>query len=212
MTRERVIYIFFFVMMWGVVAISGDIFAGENGGVPQNIPNSELKTFEGVRKVAQWRNPIQKTDGNKKENEKKSGKDEKKDPRKNGTTAKSDNRGWVGGRDLTRSRNMEELKQKHPEFFALIQEDVRLEREGAQLKKEWKNADTSKKEELKKELKEVITQHFQVRQKRRLYELQLLEERIQEMRKEINGREAKMERIVNKRLEDLLEKDDELEF
>ncbi|MDO4551199.1 MAG: hypothetical protein Q4C96_08120 [Planctomycetia bacterium] len=110
-------------------------------------------------------------------------------------------------------RNMEEFKNAHPKLFELMEQDIQLNKKAARLKELWKNAKIKEqKEEIQKELKNVITEHFKVRQERRLYELTLLEEKIKNMRKEIKNREAKMDKIINYRLKFLLEIEEGLEF
>ncbi len=150
----------------------------------------------------------------------------KKDPRKKGNPphhtngARQDNRDWAGAKPGTvpglggglRWGNFGELKKKHPELFELIQRDMELNKKTAELVQAWKEAAPGDKDALKAELREVATEHFTVREDRQLYELKLLEERIQRMRKESEKRKEKMEKVVNRRVKDLLERDDDADF
>ncbi|MDO4585081.1 MAG: hypothetical protein Q4D62_13380 [Planctomycetia bacterium] len=102
--------------------------------------------------------------------------------------------------------------KKHPEFQKLLQEEVRLEKETRTLVKKFKDAPESEQKSIRKELENVVTEHFQVRQQRRLYELKLMEERIQILREDIEDRDKNAGKIVKKRMNDLLESESGWKF
>lgn len=142
----------------------------------------------------------------------------KNDHRKKGTPGgpRQDDRNWGGGWSdrggMPHMGNMADLKKKHPEFYELIQEDMNLNRKTRELVSAWKEAAADKKGGIKAELLEVATEHFQVRKDRQLYELKLLEERIESMRKGLERRDAKKDSIINHRVKELLEKDEDMRF
>lgn len=143
----------------------------------------------------------------------------KNDPRKKGNPGgpRQEDRNWNGGGrsdwgGMPHLGNMGDLKKKHPELFELIQQDMSLNRKTRELVAAWKEAAADKKDGVKAELREVATEHFQVRKDRQLYELKLLEERIEGMRKGLERRDAKKDKIINHRVNELLEKDEDMRF
>ena len=199
MKRGLLFLLFCFVILAGVLMTQAVIFAAEKGAAQPKVdsgfsylPWRSAPKAEG--KSAAW-------------DAKKDGKDA---PRSKGG-ANSPNSASVR-RVPGPGNQMTELREKHPRLFELIQEDVDLEKKATELSQQWKAADAGKKDEVKAELKKVLVQHFKVREERRLYELKMVEDRLQEMRKEIEDRQKKMDRIVSKRLNDLLEKEAGLEF
>lgn len=154
-----------------------------------------------------------KPNGNMREAEKKDFR--KKDGPHAGPGQRPDNRNWGGSpnmHEIPRGWQMAEFRRKHPEYFELIEEDVRLEKKTAELAGQWKNAQDGEKGGIKNELTEVATKHFKIRQDRRLYELRLMEEKIQDMRKDIERRNGRLEKIIHHRVKNLLEKDESSEF
>lgn len=108
--------------------------------------------------------------------------------------------------------DMKAVFQKHPEFENLVREDIRLERETKQLVKKARESRGKAYNNAVSELERVVTEHFHVRQAKRLYELKLMEERIEELRGDIQLRESRADKIVKKRLEELLQEGDDLKF
>lgn len=120
--------------------------------------------------------------------------------------------GWSDRGGMPHMGSMGDLKKKHPELFELIQQDMNLNRKTRELVQAWKEAAADAKDGIKAELVEVATEHFQVRKDRQLYELKLLEERIEGMRKGLERRDAKKDNIINHRVKELLEKDEDMRF
>ncbi|MDO4425631.1 MAG: hypothetical protein Q4D17_07715, partial [Planctomycetia bacterium] len=109
--------------------------------------------------------------------------------------------------------NMREALKIYPEFSKIVREEIQLEkrsRELARLIKQEKNP--KKKNAMEAELRKIIYERFDVRQARRLYELKIFEERIQELRQQTERRNEKKDRIVEKRFIDLIGTDEDLRF
>ncbi|MDO4570458.1 MAG: hypothetical protein Q4D38_08750 [Planctomycetia bacterium] len=109
-------------------------------------------------------------------------------------------------------QNMQAVFKKHPEFQRLIEEDLFLERETRALVKRIKGASGDEKEKLLAGLESLVKKHFEVRQAKRKYELKLMEERISKIREELEERDQKADRIVERRVRDLVEEDEDLKF
>jgi len=136
----------------------------------------------------------------------------KKDSRKNTEKlAKSKFKSDLNRQDLLRSP--QEAFKTHPEFKKLVEEELRLERQSRELVRQAKNEkDLQKKDVLREELRKVVEQHFVVKQERRLYELKLLEERIQELRIQIERRNERKDLIIERRMMDLIGTEEDLQF
>lgn len=106
-----------------------------------------------------------------------------------------------------RGKNWHPVFKKHPEFQRLLQEEVRLEKETRSLVKKFKETPENEQKAVRKDLEKTVAEHFQVRQQRRLYELKLMEERIRVLREDIEERDKNAEKIVKKRINDLLDSD-----
>lgn len=132
---------------------------------------------------------------------------EKEKPKNQTLSFKSD----FNGRALT--GNLEAAFKTHPEFKALVEEEVVLERQSRALVKKYRaENDVERKKALEAELRTLVERHFTVRQERRLFELKLFEERIATLREEIEARNEKKDRIVEKRLIDLTGSEEDLRF
>ena len=101
---------------------------------------------------------------------------------------------------------------KDPEYKKLWSEDWQLEKKTMELLKKYQKAKDDAKPALEAQLKATVTEHFQARQKRRMYELEKMEQRIQNFRKELEQRGNNAEKIVNDRLRQLLQNDESSKF
>ena len=69
-----------------------------------------------------------------------------------------------------------------------------------------KSKDEGENQQLKKELRQVLNQAFDLRQQNRVQEMQDLEKRLTELKKVMEQREKNKANIVDKRLEELTSK------
>jgi len=104
------------------------------------------------------------------------------------------------------------LEQRDPEMYALITQDQELERGSLELAQLYRVAAEDAKEAIQRELHEVVSEHFKVRQQRRELELERLEEQLTRLKKQINVRNENADRIVQKRIGELTGQRDPLEF
>jgi hypothetical protein len=72
--------------------------------------------------------------------------------------------------------------------------------------------DDQKRAELRKQLEELCKEHFEVRQKRRQFEVMQLEKRLESIRTAIEKRNQAQELIIRRRVAQLLGEEDELAF
>lgn len=109
--------------------------------------------------------------------------------------------------------NLGNAFKKYPEFRQIVEKELALEAQSRELMKKFKTEkNAQKKAELEKQLRDIVSQHFDARQARRLFELKIFEDRIQELRKQTENRNALKERIVDKRMMDLIGTDEDLRF
>jgi len=74
------------------------------------------------------------------------------------------------------------------------------------------NVPSEERAELKKQIQEVVTKHFELRQKKRQLQLTRMEKELQRMRDEIKRRSEAQSEIVGRRLGELLGERDPLDF
>ena len=106
----------------------------------------------------------------------------------------------------------QELKKNDPELFELESQDQEFERKTFELVGQYRNAPAEQRPELKKQIQESVTKHFEVRQKKRQLQLTRMEKELQRMRDEIKRRGEAQEEIVGRRLAELLGERGDLDF
>jgi hypothetical protein len=100
-----------------------------------------------------------------------------------------------------------------PEMQAINQADMDLDRKTHELSAQYRQAKGSdQREELKKQLAGAVQMHFEVRQKRRELELQRLEQQLERLRDSVKKRTEERGAIVERRLSELLGKQEDLGF
>ena len=108
------------------------------------------------------------------------------------------------GRRLARFQHMRETD---PQAFELEVQDRTLERESHELHRELQNPevrnDPEKAAQLRDEIRRIVTEHFEVRHKKREHELAKLEQRIKELRDQLKQRSEKKDQIIERRYKDL---------
>lgn len=109
--------------------------------------------------------------------------------------------------------NPEAIFRSHPEYKQLVESETDFEKQSRELVRRYNTeTNTNKKKDIENELRTVVGQHFEVRQKRRLYELNLFKERIEQMRAQIESRTEKKDRIIDQRIQDLIGSKEDLSF
>jgi len=108
---------------------------------------------------------------------------------------------------------MEEMQQRDPEMYERVKLENKLDQDAqllAQAIQKLEEADEI--EAQKKELKQKLNELFDLRQENRLDEIRKLEQRIQELKENNAKRLANKELIVQRRMNELLGKRDELDW
>ena len=105
-----------------------------------------------------------------------------------------------------------DMLRNDPEMRELLQKDGQLERDSRQLAAQYQQAATEKREEIKKEVGELVSKQFNVRQQRRNLELKRLEDQLQRLREAVSRREKARKELVEKRVSELLGINQEVDF
>jgi len=100
------------------------------------------------------------------------------------------------------------VEENDPEMYPLLKEDYELERQSRELALQYRRAPISQRAAIRRQLQEVVTQHFESRQRRRLLELKRLEEELKRLRDAIDRRNEAREEVVGRRVSELLGEDD----
>jgi hypothetical protein len=97
-------------------------------------------------------------------------------------------------------------------MYELEVADQELERRTFEKSQQLRRAGGDQRESLRKELNEVVSRHFEVRQQRRELMLQRMEKELSRMREELKKRSELREQIVNRRLSELTGERGDLDF
>ncbi|MEW6555919.1 MAG: hypothetical protein AB1349_01020 [Elusimicrobiota bacterium] len=115
--------------------------------------------------------------------------------------------------ELKKRKFLDELKKTKPEIYEKIVRINSLEKKTRDLVQLYKAADSNeRKAELKLDLKNVLTELFELKQDRYRIELQSLENQIKEINTKLEKRTQNKEKIINRRLEELLISEEELDW
>jgi hypothetical protein len=87
-----------------------------------------------------------------------------------------------------------------------------LDERTRQLALQYRQAPEEQREAIRKDMEKLVGEHFDVRQKRRVLELNRLQEELKRLQQSIDDRNNAREQIVNKRVQELLGIDDRLRF
>jgi hypothetical protein len=99
-----------------------------------------------------------------------------------------------------------------PQEHQMNMEEYELARKTTELTMRYRHAPAEQREQVKKELTDLVNRHFEVRQQRRELQLKRLEEELQRLRESIQARNEAREQIVNRRIAELLGDKDDLSF
>jgi hypothetical protein len=106
----------------------------------------------------------------------------------------------------------QELQKNDPELWKLLRADLDLEERTRQLALQYRQAPEEQREAIRKEMEKLVGEHFDVRQQRRVLELNRLQEELKRLQQSIDDRNKAREQIVNKRVQELLGIDEGLRF
>lgn len=108
--------------------------------------------------------------------------------------------------------DFEAMRHRDPEMFRLIQEDNELDRRTRELGMQFRQAPPEQRERIQKEVNELVNKQFEIRQQRRMMELKRLEEEIHRVREATERRAKAREQIIQRRVSELLGREDDLGF
>lgn len=100
------------------------------------------------------------------------------------------------------------MGQADPEMHKLMVEEIELDRRSHELAAQFRRVPAAEKEELKKQLAEVVSKQFRIRQERRMLELKRIEEEVKRLRESIERRNDAQDKIIERRVAELLGLDD----
>jgi hypothetical protein len=101
------------------------------------------------------------------------------------------------------------MEKTDPDMFALFRQEADLDRRTRELAMRCRQVPAAERDAVRKELVQAVTEHFDVRQKRRQLEIKRLEEELQRLRDAIDRRNKVRQELVNKRVTELLGQEDE---
>lgn len=97
------------------------------------------------------------------------------------------------------------LKKENPEQYENLKLERELESQSQELAMQYKNVETDEeRKSIKKKLESVLIQAFEVKQANREYEIQKLEERLNDLIEKNEERKSNKTQIIQKRLDQLL--------
>lgn len=108
---------------------------------------------------------------------------------------------------------MEALRQMDPEMYELVTKDMELERRSHEMARRARL--TSKEEDrerAREQLLKLAREHFEVRQQRRELHLERLEQEIKHLRESHEKRAKMQDEVIERRVNELLGKRDDLDF
>ncbi len=99
---------------------------------------------------------------------------------------------------------LERMKREDPKGFALEVADMKLHHRTRQLIMQIRR-DGDPNGEAARELKRVVEDHFEVRQRKREYELEKLERRFQKLKADLKARRINRKKVIENRLRELMD-------
>jgi hypothetical protein len=104
------------------------------------------------------------------------------------------------------------MRRNDPEMFKLLQEDTELDRRTRELGMQFRQAPPEQRERIKQEVRQLVNKQFEIRQQRRSLELKRLEGELQRLRETTERRAKAREQLIERRVSELLGREDELGF
>lgn len=120
--------------------------------------------------------------------------------------------GHPGGSPRWPHDSWDALQKNDPEMYKLLVKDYELDGRARQLAAQYRRAPVVGRMAIKKELEQLLGEHFEIRQQRRVLELKRLEEELERLRNAIELRSKAREQLVGKRITQLLGEQEGLDF
>ena len=119
---------------------------------------------------------------------------------------------YPGGPPRWPFHDWDALEKSDPEMHRLLRDDYELEFRCRELVMQYRRAPAEQRGGVRRQLKDLVDRHFDVRQQRRLLEVKRLEEELQRLREAINQRNEAREELVGERISELLGDETEPKF
>lgn len=97
-------------------------------------------------------------------------------------------------------------------MFKLLSQNMDLERQSRELAMQYQQAASGEREKIKQQIVELVNKHFDVRQERRALELKRLETQLQRLRETMEKRSKARKELVERRVSELIGREDEVGF
>ena len=109
---------------------------------------------------------------------------------------------------------LEGIRRRSPQLFDLSMQDLQLGYQSLRIAQRLKRTDLTgaDRANLTEQLRAVVAAEFEVQQQIRQWEIDELQEKVQELDGQVKDREADAEAIIQKRMEDLVERNPRLEW
>jgi hypothetical protein len=109
---------------------------------------------------------------------------------------------------------LEGIRRRSPQLFDLSMQDLQLGYQSLRIAQRLKRTDLTgaDRANLTEQLRAVVAEEFAVQQEIRQWEIDELQEKVQELDGQVKDREADAEAIIQKRMEDLVERNPRLEW
>ncbi len=113
---------------------------------------------------------------------------------------------FMGENPHNHFRDIENIKKNDPERFKLLQKDFEMDRQIKDLVRKYKaETNSEQKEVLKKEITELCTKHFEVRQQRRELDLARMKAWLNQIEQGIEKSRQNKDKIIEQRINSLLD-------
>lgn len=141
-------------------------------------------------------------------------------PHRDGDRERMGHPGFGGGRPPFADRSMPmgpprwphedwgSMEKNDPEMYQLLKSDMDLDRQVREQAMQYARAPKDQREQIRKQVQELVDKHFDVRQQRRSLELKRLEEELKRMREAMDRREKLRKDLVDKRVAELIGSND----
>ena len=89
-----------------------------------------------------------------------------------------------------------EVEKKNPEYAKVLKEDLELKQTRDSLMRKLKNADADQKEVLQAELKDVVSERFDIVIKKKEFKYKHLKQKLEKLQKQVANRQAELDKLV----------------
>ncbi len=99
-----------------------------------------------------------------------------------------------------------------PEMFGLMEREAELDQNTRDLAEKYRHIGEGERAEIHKQIEKLVGEQFDLRQERRQKELKRAEEQIRKLRETIEKRQKAKAEIIDRRVKELLDEDEDMRF